>query len=140
MSFDWSAYRTVAELSKQAADGETDALLKEAHCRSSISRAYYFAFNIALPTFLPFWQSMPRETRRRVNKHQFLIDRFNKYHNQTNGTKQDDYHDVGVKLDRLRGYRNNADYDDVLSEPPDRRARAALKVAQQIARLIDSNP
>lgn len=137
MSFDWSSYFTVAELPKQSADSETDVPLKEAHCRTAISRAYYFAFNIAFPRFLFFWQSVPKQDR--GNKHQFLINRFTNYQSQTDASKQTAYNNIGEKLDRLREYRNNADYDDVLGERPDRRTRAALKLSQQIATLLDEN-
>jgi len=95
--FDWREYLNVA---KELADIHERVSLPDAKLRSSISRAYYAAFNLA-------YQSLPSETqeefRRAADKHVRVIDQF--------GVSQDRLRmTIFVNLRRLRFDRNNADY------------------------------
>jgi hypothetical protein len=136
MSFNWSGYLIIAEKSYEDASGEANNIIAEAHCRSAVSRAYYCVFNVSYAKFAAVW---------RVNaatgsaKHEWTIVKYKNYHS-SDLMKQTEYRKKGKDLERLRTYRNNADYDDVLSQRPIRRAEIAIETSRRILDYITQNP
>jgi uncharacterized protein (UPF0332 family) len=135
MSFDWSGYLAIAEKSYSDASVETDSLLVEAHCRCAISRAYYSVFNVSYRKLLANWGSAAAQGG---EKHGWTIERYNNYHSP-DAAKQTAYRKVGVDLDRLRVYRNNADYDDILTASPSKRAEIVIKMSHRILNNLSQN-
>jgi uncharacterized protein (UPF0332 family) len=98
MSFDWSHYLDLAlKLYEQAGSSKQ----RDAHLRSSISRAYYATYHKSRQLLKDKWGiSIPKDTGAHgqvvvefINKRQYSIAR---------------------KLNRMRIDRNKADYDDTL--------------------------
>ena len=118
MSFDWCDFLVLArELQKQAAT----SIGPEAWLRSSLSRAYYAAFQIARQDLRLKGRYVPGP---RDNVHAYVRDAY----------KQDgdpSRRKIGMHLDRLRQDRNAADYEEVVSglEPM---ASSALILAKRV--------
>src|SRR6266849_725492 len=102
MSFDWSNYLDLArELQRQGAVHSS----KEAELRSAISRAYYAAFCKA--------RNYLRDRRhltlsRGAEAHSEVQDEF-----QLSPDRR--FKEIGENLNRLRTFRNRADYNDVFA-------------------------
>ena len=112
MTFDWSAYRTVAEALSRNAD--------EASQRSAISRAYYCVYHQALAHL--------------SEHHNFQYSENRPAHDQVwrefNG-KGLSYREVWLKGDKLKKLRVNADYrTDFLTNA--KTVAASLEMADQI--------
>jgi uncharacterized protein (UPF0332 family) len=92
MEFDWYQYFVLAEAIAQRSEEE--------YLRSSISRAYYAAFNLSL-------NMLQEQNRVRIEKsrntHQDVINTLQSSDNEAEKN-------TGNRLFRLRQYRNNADY------------------------------
>ena len=128
MSFDWKEYCELAERLAFGVVESASAQRQEAEYRAACSRAYYGAFNVARSSLEPTW-TVPWG----ANKHKFVIDRYSKY--AVKGASPDKisaFHGIGAKLDRLRAYRNMADYDDVARDPPSKTAAIAVKTAWRV--------
>lgn len=137
MSFDWSQYFDVAkELYEQAKNAPQP--LQEAKYRASISRAYYAVFGKARdqlrrldrvrePKPLLDVSGLP------IGVHQYVRDTFQQSSELNRQT-------VGVNLDRLRQYRNVADYDlnHVLLNNLPSATQAALTIAKKTLTLLNS--
>ncbi|HEX2864324.1 MAG TPA: hypothetical protein VHN99_07125 [Deinococcales bacterium] len=126
MPFDWEEYCSFGTSLVASAKGSLPEQAREAAYRTACSRAYYGAFNVALRIVKKTW-SVPEDG----NTHRFVIDRFIHYSSRTAPSdKIAAYRRVGLELDRLRQYRNNADYDDDLDSPAETQAALAVKIAQ----------
>ncbi len=126
MSFDWREYLTLAQFLHE---NGIAGCSKEASERVAISRAYYSAFCHArnyASTKLGFIKG-------RGNDHQLLIIHFGVVE-QVNSAL------VGVadKLDELRGWRNDCDYDDNVAviTDLDSLVEGALDDAKEILDLL----
>jgi uncharacterized protein (UPF0332 family) len=133
MSFNWSEYYQIADAFFKVAE---QSAFKEAFYRSSISRAYYSAFNIAYKKMAAVWGNTAAQG---AEKHQWTIERFNNFQGSP-VEKQNTYKVVGANLERLRTYRNNADYDDQLQLDPAKQARITLMLANQILEGLSKHP
>jgi uncharacterized protein (UPF0332 family) len=125
MSFDWADYLRLAEslVSNPNSPGPEEAAL-----RAAISRAYYAAFcsarNLA--------ESRGEMIRaRRSTDHWQVIDHFQ-------DTPEFVRQQIGADLGRLRRFRNNADYDDRLKDPPLTVARLSVSIAHGILNALNS--
>jgi uncharacterized protein (UPF0332 family) len=92
MGFDWYQYFVLAETIAQRSEEE--------YLRSSISRAYYAAFNLSLAMLRE--QDRVRAGKSR-NIHQDLIETLQ-------SSEDEAEKNTGNRLFRLRQYRNHADY------------------------------
>lgn len=123
MKFNWSEYLILA---RQLAEKETNPASEEAKLRAAASRAYYAAF-IKARNFLRDRSGLviPRK-----NTHRYVIQQFKSSPNQARKK-------VGRRLERLRDYRLLADYQDTVSEFPDK-TEEALTLARRIIAGLDS--
>jgi uncharacterized protein (UPF0332 family) len=101
MIFSWKDYYTLAGQLKQQA---VDSPQQEAFLRSAISRAYYASFCLARNYLC---DSLGRKSAGIQDDHEFVKSQFRSLPGL-------DYQTVAENLRRLRGYRNQADYDDEL--------------------------
>lgn len=121
MTFDWCEYYTLAkDLHAQAANANND----EALLRSSLSRAYYAAFHVAQRDLQARGQYAPTKDD---NVHVYVYNAFRS--DPDRGRRK-----IGQDLNRLRGDRNEADYDDVVSGL----APAASSALQIVRRILAS--
>lgn len=128
MSFDWQKYLYLAK--ELAGNPVKNMESDEAKVRSSISRAYYAAFNIAKD--FAFNSSQPPD-RDAENNHREIRVWF-----QSRTNKQ--YKRIGVDLNRLRISRNKADYerDMGLLKGSKEANDHALKTAERIVTNVHS--
>jgi uncharacterized protein (UPF0332 family) len=89
--------------------------------RSAVSRSYYAAYCVA--------RNHLRTEGAYINKHWELWDAYRKH---TDAARKQ----IGVDGDRLRARRNNADYDDVLTDTP-KKAAVAVVMATSIVKAVD---
>lgn len=116
MSFDWSEYFNLAQ---ELAGKVTNPSTQEAKLRSAISRSYYAIYCLARNYLcLRERHSIPggREAKDFVHM-QFRI-----------GSKE--RKKIGSNLDRLRTYREEADYEDIVARLTDN-AETSLKLAER---------
>jgi uncharacterized protein (UPF0332 family) len=117
MSFDWDEYFRLAE---ELYDNDSSTLHdNEAENRSSISRAYYAAYNRAL-------EKAPYPPKGR-SKHRKLIDIFKQSQDRSENQ-------IGRNLERLRDKRTDADYDTDLGGPEQcaLKAETSLELCRRI--------
>lgn len=100
MTFNWSEYLNLA---RELAGKATTPSSQQAKLRSAISRAYYAAF-IQARNFLRDHDNL---TIPRKNTHQYVI---NQFRNSPDIMRAN----LGRNLQRLRSYRNQADYKDIV--------------------------
>jgi uncharacterized protein (UPF0332 family) len=107
---------------------KTNENIKEAYCRTIISRAYYAAFCTA--------RNYLRDTLQlKINKvdvHSFVITEFKAQRKLKNS------HNISNALFSLRKYRNMADYDDICKIGLDRIAQQAVKDSEMIIGFISA--
>jgi uncharacterized protein (UPF0332 family) len=115
MEFDWCNYFLFAE--EIAKKNEEQCL------RSSISRAYYAAFHVSLKTLQQNSEEVRLENQGR-GIHQEVI-RTLRYSKNSVEKK------AGNRLDRLRCYRNKADYEPIVDNLPCR-VEESLTLARKI--------
>lgn len=101
MTFNWSEYLNLA---RELTGKVITPASQEAKLRSAISRSYYAAF-IQARNFL---REQEHLTIPPQNTHQYVMNQFK---NSSETARQG----VGRRLQRLRDYRNRADYDDTVS-------------------------
>lgn len=140
MKFDWSEYLYLAEeladvnpLIKSASETTNQSKISEAKLRSSISRAYYAAFCIAR-NYLRDVLHDPRLSKARtwdINEHQYVAEEF-----RQNKAKNKKMIDIGNDLNRLRQFRNKADYEDIINNLQ-KEAKFSLKLAENIISKIN---
>ena len=99
MTFNWSEYLNLA---RELAGKSTDVSSEEAKLRSAISRAYYAAF-IQARNFL---RDRDQITIPREKTHKYVIEQFQ-------NSADEKRRKLGEKLQRLRDFRNQADYNDI---------------------------
>jgi hypothetical protein len=116
MKFNWTEYLTLAQ---DLVEIETN----EAKQRASISRAYYAAFCVARNYLRDYRNEIPK---RGENEHKFVADKF-----QSLAYNDSRMREIGNDLSRLRRERNQADYNDIVSNLPSR-TKLSLKFAQNI--------
>jgi uncharacterized protein (UPF0332 family) len=141
MSFNWVEFQRVADALFQAASKVEEVYLQEAFCRSAISRAYYSAFNVSLR------KTWGGDSIKSAEIHQFVINRFKNFDPENTGDskKRNAYRLIGTNLERLRTYRNKADYDDKLEQNsanqvnPMKQAEIAIKLAQRILQTFQDH-
>ncbi len=140
MKFEWSEYYNLAkELadtnSVSSGDLANNPKLQtsEAKLRSSISRAYYGAFCIARNYLRDVLcdSTLSGSKRFDVNEHQYVSDKFIKDEKTNKKIVR-----VGSNLNRLRGLRNKADYEDIYNTVK-KDALFALKLAEDIITKIN---
>jgi len=131
MRFDWSEYLNLAQ--ELAATNSDSSPNREAKLRSAISRAYYSTFGLA-QNYLREIDKDPIlfSKNRNINKHQYVAEAFI-YHRSKNKNMVK----IGENLSRLRGIRNNADYEDTMFNLPTQ-ATSALKLADNIIALLSN--
>ena len=100
MSFDWLEYLHLA----QNLAGQTIVISEQAKLRSAISRAYYAAFHQAKR----FLENKEHLTIPLQNVHKFVINQFQNYPDPVRQK-------IGNRLQVLRGYRNQADYEESIT-------------------------
>ena len=99
MTFDWSQYLNIA---KELADIATTPANQEAKLRDAISRAYYAAFILARNHLRDKEGHLIPKTG---DAHNYVWEQFNL---STDSARKS----LSKKLNRLRMYRNQADYVD----------------------------
>ncbi len=130
--FEWILYLVLAKelLISNSLEQElkTNENIKEAYCRTSISRAYYAAFCTA--------RNYLRDTLNikisKVDAHAFVISEFKEQRKLKNS------HNISNALFSLRKYRNMADYDDICKIGLDRIAQQAVKDSEMIIGFISA--
>ena len=116
MSFHWSAYLTLAhELGARSGD--------EAALRSSMSRAYYAVYNLALVKIRVLQITMDEQ----LPAHEKVWTSFI-------GHSDKRCHAIGVLGDRLKKSRRKADYDDLVRNIMSESAQALV-----IARIVQDH-
>lgn len=126
MSFNWIEYLKLADY--LYATNQVCSSRYEAHLRAAISRGYYAAFCSARN----FARSHDGLLLRNSGKDHADVKDFYKKNNDKNKKK------IGLNLDRLRKFRNSADYDneityDVLIEY----TQATLEDANKVILLLE---
>ena len=124
MSFDWIDFLSLAE---SLYDNPQSPGPEEASWRSSASRAYYAAFQMVLH----FAKAQTGYEEREYGTDHTLLPR----HLQASDHKP--HVDIGIKLDRLRLNRRQADYDDVLKQHPRKLAEGSVLAAKYIVELME---
>ena len=122
MTFDWLDYLTLA----QNLAGQTVIVSEQAKFRSAISRAYYAAFHQAKQVL----EEKDRLTIPLQNVHKFVI---NQFQNHPDPIRQK----IGNRLQVLRGYRNQADYESSTYITTNT-CQESLTLARRIISNIDS--
>lgn len=125
MSFNWADFLTLAEalLRDPNSPGPEGASL-----RSAISRAYYAAFRVARNFGRDRGEFIPAETGQ---DHRIVQNHFKSSPERTRKK-------IGVNLQRLYDYRNNADYDDVLTGNPISLAQSSVAMARDVLNMLKS--
>lgn len=99
MSFDWSEYFDIAQ--ELAIQAKNNTPHQEAKLRAAISRAYYALFNKARDLLRRYDKMREPDY---VNIHEYVREQFK-------NSAEQDRQQIGVTLDRMRLFRNIADYE-----------------------------
>ncbi|MDB9457712.1 HEPN domain-containing protein [Dolichospermum circinale CS-1225] len=132
MKFDWSNYLEVAETlynevistSNQA----NSASINEAKVRSCISRAYYSAFCLTR-NYLRDFEGYSNLKTLKFNVHNYVIE-------ELRNSKKRDFNKLGIILERLREYRVEVDYQDMVSFNLISKAKIAIVDAKKVVQLL----
>ena len=125
MSFDWSEYLIAAKFYAQFSDQPpTD----EAALRIAIGRAYYAAFNIARN----FVEQVDGVVLPDVDVHNTISNYFGRSSDRNRVR-------IGQMLRTMRKNRNQADYDNTISNLQ-RKAEETIRQAEQIIRILERLP
>lgn len=109
MSFDWKDFLTQAEQMETEALA-TGATLADAKHRTSISRAYYSAFNFALEHAKSnLGYKFPYFANEKYGMHKDLVEFYKIYTPSAGDTIE--YQKIGSRLGSCRSHRTEADYD-----------------------------
>lgn len=137
MSFDWTAYLTVAKALFDEAElyraDPAKMLLCEAQYRCCVSRAYYSAFGSARNYLVDVERNAEVLDCKGFNVHGLVIRVF-----REKGNRNGDCRTIANILDRLRLDRNSADYEDKWKElkPLSSQAKIVLNDALCVLRLL----
>lgn len=125
MAFNWKDFLIFAENIEPTA---SNVQPREAALRSAVSRAYYAAFCSAME----FAKLSGFEPTHRAEDHTRIRQHFLK-------TKSSDKKltSIPTLLNRLQGYRRQADYDKSLRSKPESLAYWSIGIARQILQAID---
>lgn len=132
MKFDWSNYLEVAETlynevistSNQA----NSASINEAKVRSCISRAYYSAFCLTR-NYLRDFEGYSNLKTLKFSVHEYVIE-------ELRNSKKRDFKNLGIILERLREYRVEVDYQDMVSFNLISKAKIAIVDAKKVVQLL----
>ena len=132
MKFDWSNYLEVAETlynevistSNQA----NSASINEAKVRSCISRAYYSAFCLTR-NYLRDFEGYSNLKTLKFSVHNYVIE-------ELRNSKKRDFNKLGIILERLREYRVEVDYQDMVSFNLISKAKIAIVDAKKVVQLL----
>ncbi len=132
MKFDWLSYLEVAETlynevistSNQA----NSASINEAKIRSCISRAYYSAFCLTR-NYLRDFEGYSNLKTLKFSVHEYVIE-------ELRNSKKRDFNNLGIILDRLREYRVEVDYQDMVSFNLISKAKIAIVDAKKVVQLL----
>lgn len=129
MTFDWSEY---LELAQELAGDGAGSSNEEAKLRSSVSRAYYAAFCKARNHLrdVDEHKKILSEIPPKVNVHRYV-------RNQFKNSTDESHKKIGGDLDRLRLFRNAADYDDFVSGLESATA-TSLKLTRSVISTLDT--
>ena len=115
--FDWADYLALAsELAKRSED--------EAAMRSAVSRAYYAVFGRARERLRAEGLAAPRRAT-----HRFVWDAYQQ-------AREPHRRQVGAAGDRLRKYREGADYEGLLPGLP-LITRRSIEIARELLSLLE---
>lgn len=132
MKFDWLSYLEVAETlynevistSNQA----NSASINEAKVRSCISRAYYSAFCLTR-NYLRDFEGYSNLKTLKFSVHEYVIE-------ELRNSKKRDFNNLGIILERLREYRVEVDYQDMVSFNLISKAKIAIVDAKKVVQLL----
>lgn len=132
MKFDWLSYLEVAETlynevistSNQA----NSASINEAKIRSCISRAYYSAFCLTR-NYLRDFEGYSNLKTLKFSVHEYVIE-------ELRNSKKRDFNNLGIILDRLREYRVEVDYQDMVSFNLISKAKIAIVDGKKVVQLL----
>ncbi len=129
MTFDWSEY---LKLAQELAGDDASSPSEEAKLRSSVSRAYYAAFCKARNHLrnIDKHKKILSETPPKVNVHKYV-------RNQFKDSTDESHKKIGGDLDRLRVFRNAADYDDLVSGL-ESTAAMSVKLTQSVISTLNT--
>ncbi|MEH2158810.1 HEPN domain-containing protein [Nostoc sp.] len=134
MKFDWSSYLKLAqtlfdEVSNSLGQANSSSI-NEAKIRSSISRAYYSAFCL-VRNYLRDVEEYSNLKTDKLAVHEYIIK-------ELENSKDKDRRYLGQCLYRLRGLRNEVDYQDYIAfHLLTTKATQAFKDAEKIMQLLD---
>lgn len=125
MSFDWLDYLQLAQF---LAGVSKNTPGQEANFRTAVSRAYYAAFCKARN----YLRDVDKDTQVTGTRdiHSYVLDQFMKSPDPIRGK-------IAVNLERLRRYRNMADYDDTMTINQTNVVKT-LKQAEQVIADLNS--
>lgn len=115
MVFDWKEFNEVGDHLIQYP--------KEAYQRSAVGRYYYSCY---MPV-RKYFEAVIRVISSEENPHKTIIDELKK-------SNDDKENDLGDYMDKLRGYRNNADYHGRFKQT---NVKKAKKTSEDIDVLLD---
>ncbi|OBQ39054.1 MAG: hypothetical protein AN487_05690 [Anabaena sp. CRKS33] len=132
MKFDWLSYLEVAETlynevistSNQA----NSASINEAKVRSCISRAYYSAFCLTR-NYLRDFEGYSNLKTLKFSVHNYVIE-------ELGNSKKRDFNKLRIILERLREYRVEVDYQDMVSFNLISKAKIAIVDAKKVVQLL----
>ncbi len=132
MKFDWLSYLEVAETlynevistSNQA----NSASINEAKVRSCISRTYYSAFCLTR-NYLRDFEGYSNLKTLRFSVHNYVIE-------ELRNSKKRDFNKLRIILERLREYRVEVDYQDMVSSNLISKAKIAIVDAKKVVQLL----
>ena len=132
MSFNWIEYLDLAKELKK--DTENNKNIIEAKTRTTISRAYYFAFNFVKNYLI----STGEEFSKTAKVHREVIEKLRDIaEKEVNSDKRKKLIETATNLGKLRNFRNRADYDNIFIKT-NKFACDAIKSAEKIELTIKS--
>lgn len=133
MSFDWAKNFEVAQAIEQLAPTMGDSQAQEAIYRAVINRTYYAVMKISFTRFSRDYsfqrQNVHEQVRKRLESYQARVGATG---SQVRIAKQ-----LHNRYKRLRAYRNEADYEGVLSGKPGEIARLSIEIARKYLQDVE---
>jgi len=132
MKFDWSNYLEVAETLYNEVISTSiqvnSASINEAKVRSCISRAYYSAFCLTR-NYLRDFEGYSNLKTLKFSVHNYVIE-------ELGNSKKRDFNKLRIILERLREYRVEVDYQDMVSFNLISKAKIAIVDAKKVVQLL----
>jgi len=126
MAFGWGDFIDLAEWLAANAGTAQLAAYSDAVYRTSISRGYYGAFQLAMALLVQKGEYTPTN---QGEDHGAVIRSFQRHQGRPR-------QQIGAQLDRLRDRRRRADYDLISFQDPASAARASVQQAKEIRRAL----